>query len=294
MVKYPRVLVLGSTGMVGHQLCIYLINKSNYILFDVARSSKFRSQTKLVDVIDERKLCKYIKNINPDYIINCIGVLINGSNKNIENAVLINSHLPHMLARIASEINSTLIHISTDCVFSGKKGGYVETDHRDGVGTYAQTKILGEVCDNKNLTLRTSVIGPEIRSNGEGLFHWFMKQGGSVQGFTKAIWSGVTTIELAKAIKWSIDKNITGLYHVTNNLSINKHYLLQLFKKYTKKNINIESFDGKIVDKSFIDTRLLLGYKIPSYDEMISDMVSLILNNRSLYSQYKDLSFEKE
>ena len=243
---------------------------------------------------DEKKLCAYIERINPDYIVNCIGVLISGSNNNIANAILINSYLPHLLVRVASKINSTLIHISTDCVFSGKKGGYVESNYKDGQGVYAQTKILGEILDSKNLTLRTSIVGPEIRENGEGLFHWFMSQEGSVSGFTKAIWSGVTTIELAKAIKWSIDNHITGLYHVTNNSSISKYELLQLFQKYTKKDISIKPLDGENIDKSFIDTRTLLDYKIPSYDQMISDMVSLIANNRNLYSQYKVEIFDKE
>ena len=285
--------MLGSTGMFGHQLCNYLTSNSEYILFDAAKSKKFRSYTTLIDVTNERKLCAYIERINPDYIVNCVGELISGSNNNIGNAVFINSYLPHLLVRVASKINSIVIHISTDCVFSGKKGGYVEVDCKDGQGVYAQTKILGEIFDSKNLTLRTSIVGPEIRENGEGLFHWFMGQEESISGFTKAIWSGVTTIELAKAIKWSIDNHITGLYHVTNNSSISKYELLQLFKKYTKKDIIIKPVDGKSVDKSFIDTRLLIDYKIPSYDKMVSNMVDLVASDRSSYSQYEVGSFEK-
>ena len=182
---------------------------------------------------------------------------------------------------------SKLIHISTDCVFSGeKKEPYQENDIKDGIDTYARTKGLGEIINNKHLTLRTSVVGPELKSDGEELFHWFMKQENEINGFTKSIWSGVTTLELAKAVKWSIQNNITGLYHVTNNSSINKYELLNLFKKYTKKNINIKKIDGRDVDKSFIDTRLLMNYKIPSYEKMIADMVDLISKDRKLYSQY--------
>ena len=114
-----------------------------------------------------------------------------------------------------------------------------------------------------------------------------MNQEDDISGFTKSIWSGVTTIELAKAVKWSIENNITGLYHVTNNSSITKYELLKLFKKYTKKKIEIKKVDGKDIDKSFIDTRLLLDYEIPTYEKMISDMVDLINDNRSLYFQYK-------
>ena len=142
--------------------------------------------------------------------------------------------------------------------------------------------------------MRTSIIGPELKDNGEGLFHWFMSQSDNVSGFTKSIWSGVTSLELAKAIKCAIDLDITGLYHVTNNSSISKYDLLQLFQKYTKKDISIKPFDEKNVDKSFIDTRLLIDYEIPSYDQMISSMVSLIANNRSLYSQYEVGNFDKE
>jgi len=136
------------------------------------------------------------------------------------------------------------------------------------------------------LTLRTSIVGAELKDNGEGIFHWFMGQQGDISGFTKAIWSGVTTIELAKAVKWSIDNNITGLYHITNNSSITKYELLKLFQKYTKKDIDIKPVDGKNVDKSFIDTRLLMKYQIPPYEQMISDMVKDLTNNKSLYHNY--------
>ena len=293
MKKNQRVLVLGSTGMVGHILCKYLICNSDFILFDISRSYKFRDKTNLFDVKNEKDFCEYIKTIKPDYIINCIGVLIRESNISVENAIYINSYFPYMLRKLASQINSKLIHISTDCVFSGKKGKYIESDFRDGNDIYAQTKILGEIQDTTNLTLRTSVIGPEIKDSGEGLFGWFMRQEGTISGFKKVIWSGVTTLELAKVIKLSIDNELTGLYHVTNNLSISKYALLKLFKKHTKKNIEIKPFNEKSSDKSLIDTRFLLGYKIPSYDDMISEMITFIKNNKSMYPQYKSLNFDK-
>jgi dTDP-4-dehydrorhamnose reductase len=121
-----------------------------------------------------------------------------------------------------------------------------------------------------------------------------MNQSDDISGFTKAIWSGVTTIELAKAVKWSINHHITGLYHVTNNSSISKYDLLQLFQKYTKKDISIKPFYGKNADKSFIDTRLLMDYEIPSYERMVSDMIDLIANSKTLYFQYKVGNFDKE
>ena len=279
--------------MLGHQVVNYFLNFDDFDVIDIAFRSKLREKTIVSDVTNKTTFEKFVTELNPDFIVNCIGILIHGSS-NVENAIYLNAYLPHQLKKISKNIGAKLIHISTDCVFSGDKGGYIETDVKDGKGVYSQTKKLGEIEDDANLTLRTSIIGPELKNNGEGIFHWFMSQSGDISGFTKAIWSGVTTIELAKAIKCSIDNGITGLYHVTNNTSISKHKLLKLFQKHTKKDINIKPVDGNNVDKSFTDTRLLMNYQIPSYDQMISDMVSLTANNRSLYSQYKAGSFDKE
>jgi dTDP-4-dehydrorhamnose reductase len=290
-----KILVLGSAGLIGHQVYNYLKDSGNYELHNISYHHKIQNDTILLDARDEKNFIDKITSIRPHYIVNCIGILINGSDADPENAIFLNSYMPHRLTRLADKINVKLIHISTDCVFSGdKKEPYIETDEKDGRGVYAKTKGLGEVISDKHLTLRTSVVGPELKNDGEELFHWFMSQSSEIPGYTKAIWSGVTTTELAKAVKWSIDHHITGLYHVTNNSSISKYDLLQLLQKYTKKDINIKPFSGKDVNKSFIDTRLLMDYEIPSYDQMISDMISLIANNRPLYSQYKVGSFDQE
>ena len=282
-----KVLVLGSTGLIGHQVYNYLKKNSDYELSNISYRKKLQEDTILIDIRDEKKFLDTVKKIKPNIIINCIGILINGSNKDPENAIFINAYMPHRLMRLADSINAKLIHISTDCVFSGnKKEPYLELDEKDGKDAYAKTKGLGEVINDKHLTLRTSVVGPELKTNGEELFHWFMNQSGTINGFTKATWSGVTTIELAKAVMWAIDNKITGLYHVTNNSPICKYDLLQLFKKYTKKNIEIVPVDGKEVNKDFIDTRKQINYEIPSYDQMVSDMMNVIRSNRFLYSQY--------
>ena len=291
-----KVIILGSGGLIGHQVFNYLNDTGNYELHSISHHYKVSSDTVLIDARDEKKLFDTITSISPNYIINCIGILINGSEADPENAIYLNSYMPHRLVKLSDRINAKLIHISTDCVFSGdKKEPYIEMDEKDGRSIYARTKGLGEVINDKHLTIRTSVIGPELKNDrDEELFHWFMSQSGEISGYTKAIWSGVTSIELAKAVKWSIDKNITGLYHITNNSSISKYNLLKLLKKYTKKNIIIKPYDCKDVDKSFIDTRLLLDYEIPSYERMVSDMVDLILKNRSLYSQYKIGNYDEE
>ena len=281
-----KVLVLGSTGLIGHQVYNYLKNNSDFKLVNISYRKKLQKDTILLDIRDENKFIQAIEDIKPNIIINCIGILIAGSNKDPENAIFINSYMPHRLKKVANKIDAKLIHISTDCVFSGeKKEPYIEKDEKDGKDTYAKAKGLGEIRDDRNLTLRTSVIGPELKTNGEELFHWFMNQRGTINGFTKAIWSGVTTLELARAVKWAIENNITGLYHITNNQTINKYDLLMLLKKYTRKNIDIIPIEGKNVDKSFIDTRKEINYIIPTYEQMIQDIVSL-MNNNKLYTQY--------
>jgi len=281
-----KVLVLGSTGLIGHQVYNYLKNNSDYELSNISYRKKLNDDSILLDIRDEDKFLETIITINPDIIINCIGILIGGANKNPENAIFINAYMPHRIMRLANDIGAKLIHISTDCVFSGlKKEPYIETDEKDGKDTYAKVKGLGEIIDNTHLTLRTSVVGPELKADGEELFHWFMQQSREVNGFKKVIWSGVTTLELAKAVKWAIEENITGLYHITNNNSINKYDLLNLFKKYTKKDIVINKIDGNEVNKSFIDTRCDINYEIPSYEDMVKDMIKLMKNNQ-IYSQY--------
>ena len=268
--------------MLGHQVVKYLNDFDEFIVDDISYRNKLRKNTIIVDAMDKTALKVAIIKLKPNFIINCIGVLVNGS-QNQEKAVYLNAYLPHQLKEISKNINAKLIHISTDCVFSGSKGQYIETDSRDGQGVYSQTKILGEIIDDTNLTLRTSIIGPELKNNGEGLFHWFMNQSGSISGYTKSIWSGVTSIELAKAIKWSIDNNTTGLYHITNNKSISKYELLKLFQKYTNKEINIGLIDGNNINKSILDSRKIINYHIPSYEKMVKEMTENMKSNFSLY-----------
>ena len=143
--------------------------------------------------------------------------------------------------------------ILQDCVFSGKRGNYSDTDFRDGDTPYARTKAMGEVIDDHNLTIRTSIIGPELKSNGTGLFHWFMHQHGEIKGYTHAYWSGVTTLELSKCIHAAIQQNLTGLYQLSMPEKISKYELLKLFQKVWKKeDVTILPYDDYFCDKSMV------------------------------------------
>jgi dTDP-4-dehydrorhamnose reductase len=279
-----KILILGSTGMLGHQVFFNLESCEEFEVFDLSFRNKLREETIICDITDFNKLEGIIKEIAPDVLINCIGILIKGSSENPKNSILINAYFPHWLMSIADEIDSKVIHISTDCVFSGKKGGYLESDFRDADDVYGRGKGLGELFSEKHLTLRTSIIGPEIKQNGEGLFHWFMNQKVEANGFIKAFWGGVTTTELSKSIRKAIAEDLNGLYHVTNGIAISKFDLLNLFNKTFEKGLKINSVEGKSVDKSLKSEKTDANFAVPSYGVMIEEMKSFMLENKSLYS----------
>lgn len=281
-----RILVLGATGLIGHQIYLRFKEKKDFQVYGLARTRDLDGTIILQDARDDVKLEEIICRLNPHVIVNCLGILIGEANKNPEHAIFLNAFLPHRLKTIADTLNAKLIHISTDCVFSGNKGGYREDDIKDANDIYGRTKALGEIVGGKHLTLRTSVVGPELKE-GDELFHWFMRQEGAIKGYTKAIWSGVTTLELAKAVDWAIENDICGLYQVTNGDKIDKFSLLMLFKKYTNKHIDIEPVQGRVTDKSFVDTRKELNYVLPTYGEMVCDMIGHIRKKPVLYDRYQ-------
>jgi dTDP-4-dehydrorhamnose reductase len=238
----------------------------------------------VLDITNKNALENLVRKQSPKILINCVGVLIKGSHNHPDNAIYINAYIPHLLAKIAGEANAKLIHISTDCVFSGKKGNYCETDFRDADDIYGQSKALGEIINDKDLTIRTSIIGPELKKEGEGLFHWFINQKGEIKGYTEVFWGGVTTLELAKTIDYTIDNEITGLIHLTNGEKISKFDLLSLIKKnYKKSDVFIQSYQGKQVDKSLQKSEKL-KYQVPSYKTMIEDQCQWMEKHKDLYS----------
>jgi len=281
-----KVLVLGASGLIGHQAYMRLNAQHDFRVFSMAHQRRLHSECILCDARNEQVFERHVRRIAPDVIVNCMGVLIAEANRNPEHAIFLNAYMPHRLKRIADDLHAKLIHISTDCVFSGKKGSYIESDIRDADDIYGRAKGLGEVTAAPHATLRTSVVGPELK-DGEELFHWFMAQTGKIMGFTRSVWSGVTTIALAEAVEWAIRQDVEGLYHITNGKPINKYDLLMLFKKHTHKDIQIEAVAGRVTDKSFIDTRQELAYDMPDYDEMVRDMVNFINDHAELYPHYR-------
>ena len=281
-----KVLLFGATGMAGHIVYYYLQDTGRYELVNVVYRTKLTEDSMIVDVTDKNAVAEVVRKVRPELIINCIGVLIKGSKEHPDNAVFINAFFPHLLKKLSDEVGAKLVHISTDCVFSGKKGNYTEGDFRDADDVYGRSKTLGEVINDKDLTIRTSIIGPELKANGEGLFHWFMHQNGKINGFKTAIWGGVTTLELAKAIDIAIIQEKTGLIQLSNGIGISKYDLLNLFKRiWHRDDIEILPFDGNGVNKSIAKSDRF-DYEVSSYEDMLLELYEWMKKNKDLYSQY--------
>ena len=282
-----KYLVFGSNGMAGHIIAQYLTEKGHEVTGFAKTDSKCCNNI-LGNALNKEEVKKAINSDHYDYIINGIGVLNKFVDANPSDGIYLNSVFPHFLADCIKDSDTKLIHISTDCVFEGTKGCYTEQDIPDATSYYGRSKALGEVVDDKNLTIRTSIIGPELKQNGIGLFHWFMNQTGRVEGYEKVIWSGVTTLQLAKSIEEVAKKPVTGLYHLVNNQTISKYELLGLFQKYCRKQeIVILKNKDVISDKSLKNTKEECLFFIPGYEEMILDMGNWIEEHRELYRQYE-------
>lgn len=287
-----RVLVIGSTGMLGHQVLRRLEKQKGLEVFDFVFRTKRRNESIICDVTDFNHLREEIERVKPQVIVNCVGILVGGSHKSKINAIAVNSLLPHHLQSISEKIGAKLIHISTDCVFSGITGSYTESSLRDADDVYGRTKALGEIISNQHLTIRTSIVGPELKINGEGLLHWFLTSPEKeLNGFSKVFWGGVTTVELAKAIEFAISNDINGVWNLTNGEEISKNNMLTLFNQLLSPQNQkvIIPVQSKNSNKSLKSERSEIDYKVPTYLKMFEEMGEDIFSNKTDYSHYKGL-----
>ena len=278
-----KILILGAAGMAGHMITRYLSTyKSKYTIFTHARNNKYIKTNYYLDVAkdkDRKQLEKIIQKEKFDFVINCIGILVKTANQYPDKAILINSFFPHFLANITKNINTKIIHLSTDCVFSGKKGNYTENDLPDETNFYGRSKALGEINNNKDLTIRLSIIGVELKSDGTGLLHWFLNQKEKIKGYTRVYWNGITTLELAKAIHMIIQKNpeLSGLYQLAPNFNVTKYELLKIANKVFKKGLKIGKNPLLCQNKTLVNNRKKdFRYKIPSYKKQLKDLYEFI------------------
>ncbi len=278
-----KVLVLGNKGMLGHVLYETFQANDNFKKYDVIGINRSvdnaDSNSYTLDVLKLDELEHFIKNKQPNYIVNCIGSLVEASINRPSLAIQTNSLLPHFLNEISEKYNFKLIHISTDCVFDGSKGRYKESDKKTETNYYGLTKNLGEINNDRNLTIRTSIIGPEIKLKTTGLFDWVINQKcNTIHGYSRAIWSGLTTIELAKFIIWSLDKEITGVVHATNSIGISKYELIKIIDDAFDLNIDLIKNNDYKIDKSLLNEKIK-NYNFPNYIQMIDEMKIWIDNH---------------
>ena len=272
--------------MAGHVISLYLIEKG-YDVTGFTRRPISYCKNIVGDALNPNDIKKSIENEQFDYIVNAIGILNQFAEKDKATAVYLNSYLPHFIADHIKNTKCRIIQISTDCVFSGENAPYYEDSFPNGNSFYDRTKALGEIVDERNITFRNSIIGPDIDKEGIGLFNWFMKQKDRLHGYTHAIWTGVTTITLAKAIEATMRTQLTGLYHLVNNESINKYDLLCLFNHYFRNDtLNIIMDDKLQINKSLRNTRNDFDFIVPSYRHQIEEMKDWCDNHKELYPHY--------
>lgn len=280
-----RVLVLGAFGMAGHTIALYFWEQGHDVTAFTTRP--FPYCRNIVGNATDSKAFRQVLTGGYDVVINCIGILNQAAEENKALAIYLNSYLPHQIVKALKDTDAKYIHMSTDCVFSGKSGFYREHSLCDGETFYDRTKALGEIDDSRNLTFRNSIIGPDINKNGIGLFNWFMKQSGEINGYMQAFWTGVTTLTLAKAMEQAVRENLCGLYHLVNNESISKFELCQLFNHYFKNNSLVIHKNDKIqLNKSLVNTRTDFSFKVPSYEQMVAEMKEWIENHKKIYLHY--------
>ncbi|WP_142827205.1 dTDP-4-dehydrorhamnose reductase family protein [Planococcus soli] len=281
-----KFLILGATGMAGHTISLYLTEQGH----DVTGFSRQKVQfckSIIGDVRNLNELENIIKEGKYDAVVNCIGILNTFAENNKELATFLNSYLPHFLASVTSKTETQIIQMSTDCVFSGEKGNYKESDFQDGKTFYDRTKALGELEDKKNITFRNSIVGPDLNPNGIGLLNWFMLQNDPIVGYDRVMWTGISTLQLAKAMEYATKEKASGLYNMVYKEKISKLELLKLFNRYMKKDsINISPISSPIVDKSLIRTNFNLEYIIPDYETMVIEMAMWMKMHKNLYPHY--------
>lgn len=278
-----RILVLGASGMLGNAMLRVLTEQVGWTIYGTLRSPNLALQAlapraQLIHGIyadQPDSLVAAFTQSRPQVVINCVGLVkqLAGAEDPLE-AIPINSLLPHRLAKLCELTQARLVHISTDCVFSGSQGNYRESDVPDAQDLYGRSKLIGEVSYRHAITLRTSIIGHEL-GRDHGLIGWFLSQQGRVKGYTEAIFSGLPTCEMARVVRDFVipNKDIHGLYHVAAE-PISKHDLLQIVNREYGKALQIEPDEQMRINRSLNASRFreATGYVAPAWPDLIAKM----------------------
>lgn len=286
-----RILILGGDGMLGHRLLASWRDRHDVrvtLRQDISAYREFGlfdadNAYTGVDARSLDRLAEVVAGARPDAVVNAVGIVKQREDANAAiPSIEINALLPHRLAALCRAAGARLVHISTDCVFSGRKGGYTEDDAPDAEDLYGRTKLLGEVAQPNTITLRTSMIGTQIVRK-TGLVEWFLAQRGRIRGYRRAIFSGFTTAELARVIELVLTRLpvASGVYHVSSN-AISKHDLLGLLNERLGLGIDIAPDDEFVCDRSLDSTRFrrLSGYRPPDWPAMVDELAREISKGR--------------
>ena len=279
-----RILILGGDGMLGHRLLMHLQDRhetkvtlrreraayERYGLFTLENSYWG------VEAKDTERLLEVVADFRPEAVVNAVGIVKQrGAAKEAIPSLEINALLPHRLAFLCRAADARLVHLSTDCVFSGRKGNYTEDDVPDAEDLYGRTKLLGEVTDAGCITLRTSIIGLEL-SRRTGLIEWFLAQRGEIRGFTKAIYTGLTTAEMSHVIERVLVEHLhlSGVWQVASE-PISKYDLLVQFSEVLgRDDVSIVPDDTVRIDRSLLPVAFekATGYSTPGWNEMLKEL----------------------
>lgn len=279
-----KILVLGASGMLGNAMVRVLTENPDWQVYGTIRSEGSKRffhadiAARLlsgIDVEQSDSLMQAFISIRPDVVINCVGLIKQLADADDPlQAITINALLPHRLARLSELSGARLVHMSTDCIFSGDKGGYQESDRSDAKDLYGRSKYLGELACSHTITLRTSIIGHELQS-AHGLVNWFLSQQERCNGYTRAIFSGLPTVVLAQIVRDVVipRADLSGVYHVAAQ-PISKFELLKLIAEVYGKSIEVMPDDRLVVDRSLNADRFRMatGYAAPAWPELIHDM----------------------
>jgi dTDP-4-dehydrorhamnose reductase len=261
-----RITVLGANGMAGHAVASYLGQQGHEV--DAVDRTR-------LDVENPISVMAFFDQLDTDFVVNCIGLLVQPCIQRPDRASVINSWFPHYIEYRLKDTQTRLIHLSTDCVFDGFRGNYIETDAHTEMNAYGRSKSLGEVNNSKDITFRMSIIGPELK-NGTGLLDWVRTNPASeLPGWDNAWWNGITTLQLAKCIdRYVQNPCISGIYHVVNNsVNTNKYELLCLINEvYDLGKTIVRTHGPKDVNKILVDTRLELDFAIPDYRTQLTEL----------------------
>jgi dTDP-4-dehydrorhamnose reductase len=290
-----RVLVLGAGGMMGHMAC-RVLGVSHEVVGTIRGAWNERSAianflpqeacVDSVDVLDAQQLVRVVESVGPDVVVNCVGIVKQlSAAKDALQSIECNSLLPHRLGAVCSERGARLIHLSTDCVFSGQKGMYTEDDLPDPVDLYGRSKLLGETTAGEGLTLRTSIVGRQI-AGSTSFFEWILSSRGQrVCGFERAVYSGLTTMTLARTIDRIIVEHtdLTGVWHVASE-PITKFELIVRLNRLLDLDMTVDRDEDMECDRSLDGSRFEkhTGIVIPSWDAMLDEFVADQLSYRFL------------